>query len=139
MYAKALIPAEEITVPLIIATAGVGSPLVGQLHDRSWTPYGGGAPEDTGAEVQITAERLCVIIDGEVLLDDNRGNPVSPDGWWNAVSAMGDKVIVVVVEKGEIDLNSAAVGQQLRELLDQRTAAHALVKVTHGQEERRVI
>jgi hypothetical protein len=132
MYGKALIPGAEglPAVPMLITTASPGVALPKQLHELGWVTYGNVA-ENVPGEVYIAVDRLQISANDAVLLDDPDGDPVSPPGWWEAVSAAGDRCLVVVVPRDAVQLGSPEVGSQMAALIDSNTTASAMVPVQH--------
>jgi hypothetical protein len=97
MYAKVLNDNGPLPIPMLLMTTSQSNPLIDQLNVRGWTPYAGDVREDVGAEVRIMPDHLSVAIEGQVLFHDADGDPVSPPGWWDAASAFGDRVLVVLL------------------------------------------
>ncbi|MGV1010110.1 MAG: hypothetical protein ACOYBY_16135 [Dermatophilaceae bacterium] len=65
----------------------------------------------------ITPERLRLVVDGQVILDDD-ANPVAPPGWWEAVDSFGGRCIVIITHAEDVDLTDPHSGSQLRKLMD---------------------
>ena len=75
---------------------------------------------------------LTLEIGGLVLQEDNV-NPISPDGWWDAVSHAGDRCLVAVVRSDALDLNAPDTRARFLDLLHEPEAgACALLPVVHG-------
>jgi hypothetical protein len=60
----------------------------------------------------IGADRLCLAVDGQALLDDL--NPYAPDGWWAAVDRRKGRCSMVVILRSEdADLFADNAGDQI--------------------------
>lgn len=115
---------------MLIATAPEGAILPAQLHSLGWATYGNIA-ENVPGEVYIAIDRLQVTVNGSIVLDDSDGDPVSPPGWWEAVSAADDRCLVIIVPGNVVQLGNPNVSSQLTTLIDSDTTASALVPVRH--------
>lgn len=128
MYAKALIPGDPVDVPMLMLTVGERTPIISQLHEKGWSAYGGELLEADGEIVMPVAGGLELTVEGTSFIRDT-SNPVSPPGWWEAVAAVGDNAMVVVMPHG-FDMRA---GIDMSALLARaEECAMALVKVTHG-------
>ena len=94
MYAKTLIPGTR-PIPALMATTNQADTLWPQLLARGWVPFGNSLRAATG-ELRIGVDRLQLMLDGHVVLDDD-ANPASPEGWWTAVDNLNGHCIVVVI------------------------------------------
>lgn len=124
MYAKALIPAGSgiPAMPLLIAGVDQLPALVAYLKANGWLDATGGTVRPGNGELRITtAQRLELIIGGEIMLDDT--NPASPPGWWNAVEAAGNKCFALLSQTGSVDLHSST-GIDIQRLMDQPGALY---------------
>lgn len=117
-------------MPMLMVTVPPDSIVASQLHARGWSPWGAGLADDRGAALQIMPDRLRITINGEVILDDQAGDPMSPAGWWEMVSKFGDRVVVAVVPRGT-PFDEAGMKAAHERLLDAPDTALALVPVTH--------
>ncbi|WP_347350381.1 hypothetical protein [Intrasporangium sp.] len=132
MYAKTLIPGPALAVPTITATTPLGDILFPQLTALGWTTFGQAGPSPAPGTVHISpGEGLRLIIEGETLLEDST-NPAAPPGWWQAVSALDDRVVVVIVPSGRVDLADPDQGRQLSTLQDEGIGVYALLPLTHA-------
>lgn len=129
MYAKAIIPGDQVDVPILIATMATGSVVAEQLHARGWKTYGG-APAAGEGQVQIMPDRLVVIVEGEEILRDDT-NPGSPPGWWEAVDRLGGMALLVLMPAGT-PLGQPAIGEALEQLIGDKGTAQALLPVVHS-------
>jgi hypothetical protein len=131
MYAKALVPGSAGIPPMPLLIAGVRDLplLVGYLTTHGWRDAAGGFSQPGNGELRITtAQRLQLLIGGEVMIDDT--NPASPPGWWPAVEAADNRCFALLSETGSIDLNGGA-GAHLEQLLGRPGALYwASVPVT---------
>ncbi|WP_460782277.1 hypothetical protein [Microbacterium shaanxiense] len=130
MYAKVLNNGGPLPVPMLLMTASEGNPLIDQLHARGWAPYAGHIREDDGAEIRIMPDHLSVVIEEQVLFHDAGGNPKSPPGWWEAASAFGDRVLVVILPDG-FPLTTDDMGAALGNLVGSPITAQCFVTVVH--------
>lgn len=126
MLAKALMPG----MPMIIVTATKDGTLVSQLRSLGWTAYlEDKDASDPNGSIHITRGSAQIKID-EQIIHEEAVNPASPDGWWAAVQDLEDRVVVLVVEDGKIDLRSAQLKKQLDSLEGSVLTAHNLLPVT---------
>lgn len=121
MYAKTLI-AGRPPVPGLVGTTLNPAVLLAQLLERGWSVFGEPPPRRPVGELVIDADRLQVIVDGQVLLDDT--NSVGPDGWWSAVDALDGRCVVIVCADSDVNLAGGTLGQQLTAL---KNAGHGAV------------
>ena len=126
MYAKTLVPGPR-PVAALMATTNEADVLVPQLAARGWVPFGD--PLKTAAEGQIVigADRLRLVVAGQVLLDDL--NPYAPDGWWTAVDQRQGRCLVVILRAGDVDLAADDAGEQLTALLGSNSSVSASLPV----------
>jgi hypothetical protein len=128
MYAKILRVAGGTEIPMLMVTAPPES--VGELHARGWSPWGGRLSRDRGAVVRIMPDRLRITVNGVAILDDPDGDPVSPPGWWELVSRIGDRVVVALVPQ-ETPFDEDGLKAMHSRLLDSPDTALAIVPVVH--------
>jgi hypothetical protein len=95
VYAKTLIPGTR-PIPALMATGSQADVLRQQLLERGWVRFGEPLQPAAAGEPRIGVDRLQVVIDGDVVLDDD-GNPASPEGWWAAVDTLGGHCIGVMI------------------------------------------
>lgn len=129
MYGKALKPV-PFPIPMLFITAPAVSSIVQDLQLRGWSPYASGTYDDITAEVQIMPDHLIVIVDGEVVLEDRTGDPRAPVGWWEAVSGLRDRILVVIVPH-TFPLDDPNAAESAPSLIDNPGTATALVRVVH--------
>jgi len=126
MYAKILRVTDGFEVPMLLVT----SPDVEPLHSRGWFPWGSGVANDVGAALSIMPDLLTLSVDDVVVLSDAAGDPMSPPGWWERVSEIGDRVMIAVVPPGT-PFNEEGLKAAQQTLLDSPATATALVPVVH--------
>ena len=112
--AKTLIPGSH-PVPALIWATSQAAVLIPQLLDRGWGPFSARLPDDARGELVIGADRMQLVVDDQMLLDDT--NPPAPDGWWAAVDRLDNCCVVVIVADGEMDLAHPRAGEQLATLM----------------------
>lgn len=123
MFAKALWPTDPITVPLLLLTAP--RELVEQLHGRGWAPFAGDVIE-ADAQVDISTDGLTLTVDKQSMMSGL--NPTAPPGWWEAVDALEQHAMVVVLPE-ETDLTSEGLLGVLNGLRDDARSAQALARI----------
>jgi len=130
MYAKVLNDGGPLPIPMLLITAPEGSIVVEQLRTRGWTPYAGRPIEDHGAEIRIMPDHLTVVLGGEVVLHDGKGDPVSPPGWWKAVSSFEDRALIVLLPHA-FPMTQEDAGAALGSLIDSPETAQCFATVVH--------
>lgn len=130
MYAKVLIPSDNgLSLPLVIAILpATDTTTVDALHSIGWKTYGNEC-KVPGAQLTIT-DGFVLSVDGQVFIKDSV-NPVAPDGWWDAVSKLNDHVLALVINAGQIDLQSPQLASEFPTLLDNSNTAFSLVPLVH--------
>lgn len=113
MYAKTLIAARP-PVPGLVGTTLNAVVLLPQLLKRGWAVFGGPPSRRPVGELVIDADRLQVVVDGQVLLDDT--NAIGPAGWWPAVDALDGAVWSSSAADTDVNLTGGTLGQQLTAL-----------------------
>ncbi|TFC87678.1 hypothetical protein [Cryobacterium sp. TMT4-31] len=68
-----------------------------------------------------------IISNDHLVLREVDGNPIAPDGWWEAVSKLDDRCYVVVAESGSIDLHDKQ--NRLQQLMDLKGSPRAAAAV----------
>lgn len=127
VYVKTLIPGTR-PIPALMASSSEPDSLRSQLLDRGWVAFGQALQPKAAGELRIGVDRLQVVIDGDVVLDD-AANPASPEGWWAAVDTLGGHCIVVILPAGTVDLTDPETGDQLVGLLNTDHALSAALPV----------
>lgn len=127
MYAKTLIPG-SMPIACLVATAEQPDVLLPQLLDRGWDWFGSTIPANLQGDLVIDHQRLRLVVDGQILLDDL--NPASPAGWWAAVDQLQGRCAVIIVRREDVDLTDKASGLQLQSVLDQQRAVWAFLPLT---------
>lgn len=125
MYAKTLIPG---THPGADGHHRPGRRLWPQLLARGWVPLGDSLQPGAAGQLRIGVDRLQLVLDEDVVLDDD-ANPASPTGWWAAVDSLNSHCIVVMIRGGVVDLRSPQAGDQLASLLYTHHAISAALPV----------
>ena len=126
MYAKTLIPGTR-PIPALMATSDDADALRPQLLQGGWVAFGKPLQPAAG-QLRIGVDRLQVVIDGGVVLDEDT-NLASPEGWWAAVDVLGGHCIVVLLPVGTVDLTRPDAGDQLVDLLNTEHALSAALPV----------
>lgn len=126
MYAKTLVPGPP-AVPGLVGTTRDAPVLVPQLLERGWAVFGDPTPGRAAGELVFSADRLRLMVEGQVLLDD--ANPAGPAGWWAAVDALAGRCVVIVCANSDLDLAGNHARQQLTALRDTGRAAFAALPV----------
>ena len=126
VYAKTLIPGPT-PLPALMATTDDADVLVPQLLDRAWVLFGEPLPAAPAGRVVVGSDRLQLVVDGQVLLDDL--NPWAPDGWWTAVDGLQGRCVVVIARDGDVDLAHHDAGAQLAALMGSGRAVFAALPV----------
>ena len=85
VYAKTLIPGPH-AVPALMTTTDDPDILLPQLLDRGWALFGEPLPQGAAGRLVVGSDRLQLVVDDQVLLDDF--NPNAPDGWSAAVDGL---------------------------------------------------
>ena len=127
MYAKTLIPGPR-PIPALMATTSQADTLWPQLLSCGWVPFGNTLQPAAAGELRIGVDRLQVVLDGDVVVDDD-ANPASPEGWWAAIDALHGHCIVVMVRGGAVDLHHPEAGDQLAALLNTNHALSAALPI----------
>ena len=130
MYAKTLVLMPTGAIPMIAATTSALDVLASQLLSRGWGPFDGRSAPAGSGHLTVSHDRLQLLVDGQVLLDDL--NPAAPDGWWAAVDGFAGRCVVVVVATGRLDLTRPDVGGQMVELMDEQAGVWAVLPIEHG-------
>ena len=128
MYVKTLIPGGR-AIPALMATTSADEMLRLQLSRQGWVSFGRPLQPGAVGEVRVGVDRLRVVANGRVVLDEDT-NPVSPPGWWAAVDDLGGHCVVVMVREGAVDLSQPGAGDQLAGLLNTHQAISAALPVT---------
>lgn len=126
VYAKTLVPGAP-AVPGLVGTTREAPVLVPQLLQRGWAVFGEPPPRRAVGELVISADRLRLLVAGQVLLDD--ANPAGPDGWWAAVDGLAGRCVVIVCAADDLDLAAGHAGEQLAGLRDTGRAVFAALPV----------
>lgn len=126
MYSKILWVAGGVEIPMLLATSSTVAPL----HARGWFPWGAGVANDVSASLNIMPDLLTLAVDDIVILSDTDGDPMSPPGWWEKVSELGDRVMVCFVPPGT-PFDEAGFQTVHGSLVDSPDTATALVPVIH--------
>lgn len=126
MSAKTLIPGSH-PVPALICATSKAAVLLPELLDRGRGPFSARLPDDARGELIISADRLQLVVDEQVLFDEI--NPPAPDGWWAAVDRLDSCCVVVIVAEGEIDLTHPRSGEQLAVLMGTGRAVFAALPI----------
>ncbi|GAA1427362.1 hypothetical protein GCM10009616_04340 [Microlunatus lacustris] len=127
MYVKTLIPGSR-PIPALMAATSPDEMLRLQLSRQGWVSFGRPLQPGAVGEVRVGVDRLQVVANGRVVLDDGT-NPVSPSGWWAAVDDLGGHCVVVMVRDGSVDLAQPDAGDRLATLLNTDQAISAALPV----------
>ncbi len=127
VYAKTFIPGGR-PVPALMAATTADRLLRLQLSRRGWVRFGQPLQPGAVGQVHLGVDRLQVVIDDTMVLDDG-ANPTSPEGWWAAVDALGGHCVVVMVREGALDLAQPGADAQLVTLLNTDRAMSAALPV----------
>lgn len=131
MYAKWLLRYNDsMSAPILAVSTPPGGHLLAELRTLGWSPYGVGLPAVDGAVV-LNETRFEISNHERVFFDAEEGSPVSPDGWWDAVSRFADQCIVAVVEDGVLDSDVEDAASALIALQGTGLAVSALLPVEH--------
>ena len=114
-------------IPALMATTNQADTLWPQLLARGWVPFGNSLQAATG-ELCIGMDRLQLMLDGDVVLDDD-ANPASPEGWWTAVDNLNGHCVVVIIRGDTLDLRTPEAGGQLAALLHTDHALSAALPI----------
>lgn len=127
VYVQTFIPGGR-PIPVLLATTSTDELLRLRLTREGWVPFG--QPLQSGAvgEVRSGLDRLQVVANGRVLLD-HLLDPVTPDGWWTAVDALGSHCVVVLAREGSVDLGGPDAAERLSGLLGTEQAMSAALPV----------
>ncbi len=128
VYVKTLIPGSR-PIPVLMATTSPDEMLRLQLSRQGWVSFGRPLQPGAVGEVRVGVDRLQVVANGRVVLDDGT-NPVSPPGWWAAVDTLGGHCVVVMVREGAVDLTDPDAGDRLPALLNGDQAISAALRVS---------
>jgi len=128
VYVKTLIPGGR-AIPALMATTSADEMLRLQLSRQGWVSFGRPLQPGAVGEVRVGVDRLQVVANGRVVLDEDT-NPVSPSGWWAAVDDLGGHCVVVMVREGAADLSEPGAGERLAALLNTHQAISAALPVT---------
>jgi hypothetical protein len=127
VHVKSLIPGGR-PIPALLAVASPDELLRLRLSRQGWVPFGRSLQPGAVGEVRVGVDRIQVLAEGRVLLDDST-NAVSPPGWWTAVDDLGGHCVVVVVREGAADLSRADGADPLVNLLNTDQALSAVLRV----------
>lgn len=115
-----------------MATTDDAGILMPQLTERGWASFGAALPQTAAGQVVVGTDRLCLLVDGQALLDDL--NPYAPDGWWAAVDQLQGRCVVVIVRDADVDLTHHDAGEQLAALMGTGRAVFAALPVVTALE-----
>ncbi|SDR89719.1 hypothetical protein SAMN04488543_0707 [Friedmanniella luteola] len=124
---KSLIPGGR-PVPALLAATSPDELLRLRLSRQGWVPFGRALQPGAVGEVRVGVDRVQVLANGRLVLDDST-NAVSPPGWWAAVDDLGGHCVVVVVREGAADLTGPDASDQLVALLGADQAISAALPV----------
>lgn len=127
VYVKTLIPGSR-PIPALMAATSPDEMLRLQLSRQGWVSFGRPLQPGAVGEVRVGVDRLQIVANGRVVLDDGT-NPVSPAGWWAAVDNLGGHCVVVMVRDGAVDLALPDAGDRLATLLNSDQAISAALRV----------
>ena len=128
MYVKVLVEGDR-ALPLVIVSVQTGSSLVSELHRSGWALYGSQVKEAPGARIALLPSFFAIYIHDSCVFIGPANSSAPDEYWWNVVESLGSQAIVVIAERGEIDLQATNIIEQLDALVDNPSTAQAFLPV----------